>query len=408
MRATHRSFAIDDSALLYLALMRKSHTNIYRFTITLPDTVEPQLLQQAADRIYKRLPTIFAGFQPAFFAYRMIPATQAPRVAPDPGLLHTMTLDEIHSCACRIYHNENQIIWEAFHALTDGYGAITTIRSLVAEYIHLRYGCSLPECALALEEPHEEELRDSYPDYADASPARVPGRYAYQLPDRQRGSQIREFVRSYPTESLLKAARAHGVSITEFLASLMAETIMEIQENAQKSLKPVRIMVPIDLRRSFPSRTLRNFILYALPTLEPAEAKLPRAERMQRFRKQLKEQTTREFLAPQISSNVRIQRSLWFRMIPRSLKSFAMRTGYRFCGESNSSITLTNLGKVHLSDEMARYVQDITCLLTPRACSPYNCGILSIGGQVRICITRFNRDAELENRFFNKVSSLCQ
>ena len=99
------TYAVDNSAILYLALMRKRHTNVYRFTMTLKHMVDPVLLQQAVDRTYKRFPTIIAGFRPDFFQYTLIPAAAAPVVRPDPGCLVTMTPEEIQTCAYRIYYS---------------------------------------------------------------------------------------------------------------------------------------------------------------------------------------------------------------------------------------------------------------------------------------------------------------
>lgn len=41
------TYAVDNSALLYLALMRKRHTNTYRFTMTMDHEVDPEALQQS-------------------------------------------------------------------------------------------------------------------------------------------------------------------------------------------------------------------------------------------------------------------------------------------------------------------------------------------------------------------------
>ena len=80
------TYAIDNSAILYLALMRRTHTNVYRFAMTLKHDVDPVLLQQAVDHIYKRFPTIIAGFRPGFFQYTMVPAATAPSSGPTPDV----------------------------------------------------------------------------------------------------------------------------------------------------------------------------------------------------------------------------------------------------------------------------------------------------------------------------------
>lgn len=413
MATAKKRYPIDYSAILYLAQMRRNHTNVYRFAVTMDEPVIGELLQQAADRIYSRFPTIFSGFRPGFFAYSMVPAEKAPRVTEDPGLLRTMSLKEIGSCAYRIYYSENQIIIEAFHALTDGYGAVISFRTMVAEYLYLRYGLNSPERQEMLEsgEPDwDTELRDAYLDYAGEKAARLPGRYAYQLSGENRDWNPKVSIERFPVGKLLETSRSFGVSLTALLSCIMAESIMEIQNRhpVPGKKKPVRIMVPIDLRRLFPSRTLRNFILYALPTMECEEASHSLQERMKRFHSQLQQQVTREALGAQISANVNTQRMLAFRMIPLQPKLAAMRLAYRFFGESNSSITLTNLGAVALSEDLKPYVRGIDVLLTPRSKSPYNCGIISCGDTVSISISRFGAAPELETLFYQKLHSVLK
>lgn len=46
----YKKYPIDNSAILYLAQMRKNHSNVYRFCATLTEPVCPELLQKAADR----------------------------------------------------------------------------------------------------------------------------------------------------------------------------------------------------------------------------------------------------------------------------------------------------------------------------------------------------------------------
>ena len=129
-----KKFAIDNSSILYLALIRKDHTNIFRFTLTMTEEIRPELLQEAVNRIFHRFPSIFAGFRPGFFHYTQVHSDSPPQVKPDPGCLITMTREEIAECAYRVFYRENLIIIEAFHALSDGYGIAALYElELVAE-----------------------------------------------------------------------------------------------------------------------------------------------------------------------------------------------------------------------------------------------------------------------------------
>lgn len=407
MKKTNR-FSIDNSSIVFLAQFCKSHTNTYRFTMTLTEAVCPDTLQQAVDRIYRRFPTVIAGFQRGAFQYYQVPAKEAPKVLPDPGCLLTMSRSELESCAFRIYYRDADISIEAFHALADGYGAIACFTTLVSEYLRLKYGCEIPVKDTLLdpdETPSLPEVEDGYEKYANGTPTRIPGRFAYQLPDHQDHAKIYAHTIRLPVQTLLDAAHAYGVSLNTLLSAVMADAVMELQQqNAHsKKQKPVRIMVPVDLRRLFPSRTLRNFVLYTLPTIEPTEFGLSMTELIQSFDRQIREQAQKEKLASIMAYNVRKQNAWYYRMIPLPLKLKIIWLGCRLFGASNSSITLTNLGSLRLPEEMQPYVRDIFVTLTPRAQSPYNCGILSYNGQLTIQISRFPEVSELERIFEHKL-----
>lgn len=413
-KTTFSHYAIDNASILFLSLIRKDHTNTFRFTMTLAEEVCPETLQSAVDRVYRRFPTVIAGFHPGFFHYLQVPAKAPPQVQRDPGCLITMSKEELHSCAYRVYYEGTTVSIEAFHALTDGYGAIASFTTLIAEYLRLKYGAHIPVSHTLVDpelSPMLQELEDSFLEHENGKPMHLPSRYAYQLPG---GYGNRDTIRvsslQVPIPQILDAAHRHGVTITALISSVMAASIMELQHKDSRISrpKPVRIMVPVDLRRLFPSKTLRNFTLYALPTLEPQDRSKPISEIFRSFSRQIQSQLEKEKLSSIMSYNVRSQGSWFFRMIPWSIKSACMRLGYRFFGESNSSITVTNLGNVLLPEEMSGYVENMEVMLTPRVGSPYGCAILSCNGILSINISRFPPETELEEIFFRKLRAVMQ
>lgn len=412
-QTTFSRLPIDNSAILYLSLIRKDHTNTYRFTMHMTEPVCPETLQQAVARIYRRFPTIIGGFQPGFFQYTQVPAECPPEVQKDPGCLRPMSREEIHRCAFRVLYSGNDIIIEAFHALTDGYGAIACFTTLVAEYLRLKYGVFIPVTEPLLEaqqSPMPHELEDAYLQYEQGKPLHLPSRYSYQLPG---GNSVRDAVYTdtirVPISGLLDRSRSYGVSVTALISAVMASSIMEVQKKDNTAgNKPVRIMVPVDLRRMFPSKTLRNFILYVLPTLEINQADQPFSQLLHSFFVQIQEQMEPGRLASIMAYNVKTQDSWYFRLIPRSVKCAVMRLAYYYFGESNSSITLTNVGNVRLPEQMQSFVNGLDVTLMPRVRSPYNCGFISCNGMLSIQISRFQEESELEAIFRRKLDALLE
>ena len=158
-------------------------------------------------------------------------------------------------------------------------------------------------------------------------------------------------------------------------------------------------MVPIDLRKTFPSKTLRNIILYALPTMEVSEYGCNIRELAMRFAQQIKDHLRKENLGGIIAYNVRTQNSPLFRLLPSKAKCGMMRLAYRYFGESNSSLTMTNLGNMALPEVMIPYVESIILTMMPRVRSPYNCGMYSYNGNFFINLCRFPKESQIEEIF---------
>ena len=408
-----QSFMVDSVSLLFLSLMRPEHTNSFRLSMELTEPVCPEILQNATDSIWKRFPSVVGCIRPGFFHYRQMHMAEPPVVSEDPGLLRTMTTEELENRAFRVYYKENTISIEVFHVLTDGYGAITTITTLVAEYLRRKHGIAISKTPICLEPeqvPEPEETEDSFLPLAAEKPWHLPSRFSY-LPPRPEDTdwRVRAVSCHLDTEKLLGVAHEYGVTLNTLLSAVMADTLMQMQlNNPGRKIMPVRIMVPGNLRRMFGSRTLRNFALYGLPTMEPEDADLSLKQLCASFDRQLKTHFSRETMASMSSYNVRMQSAWYFRMLPWKLKGAVMRLGYRFFGESNSSLTLTNLGVVKLPEEMQPYVADMQLYMTPRAGVPYGCTILSFGDKLTVNISKFTDDRELENGFFGKLKELCK
>ena len=76
-----------------------------------------------------------------------------------------------------------------------------------------------------------------------------------------------------------------------------------------------------------------------------------------------------------------------------------LRAGFAVCGGHSSCITVSNLGQVSFPDAVRRELVRLDFLLTPRAHSPYNCGIASVGDTLSLTITRRGKEAGVEKRF---------
>ena len=116
----------------------------------------------------------------------------------------------------------------------------------------------------------------------------------------------------------------------------------------------------------------------------------------------------KEKLGGIIAYNVKTQKMPLFRILPCKLKCSLMRLAYSFFGESNSSLTMTNLGNIALPQEMIPHVESVILTMMPRVRSPYNCGMYSYNGNFFINLCRFPEKSDLEEIFVRKLKDAMQ
>lgn len=282
--------------------------------------------------------------------------------------------------------------------------------TLLAEYFHLKHGLVLPkgtDILLAEDEPSAEELEDHYFAYSGGKMQPLKRSKVYQLPGKGTDdSKLCVTSKVFSSAKLLDTAHRYGVSLTTFLTAVMAEAISQMQREHLKRghlPKPIQIMVPVNLRKRFPSRSLRNFSLYVLPRLEPWETALPFEEIVPIVKKQLDCQITNENMAAAMTTNTKLERAFIMKILPLPLKCLILRIGYQLFGERTSCISLSNLGPILVPEEIKPYISHMDMTLTPRISSPYNCGIISVADKCVINLSRYCIEPELENLFFKNL-----
>ena len=323
-----------------------------------------------------------------------------------------MPPEQIRICGIRVLYRNTRIAVEFFHSLTDGYGGLQFLKTMLAEYLRLAKGLEYPadpELLILNKQAVPEEIEDSYAAYAAKRKMKLKHLPSYQMSGKTvKADGVHMTTIIFPLIELLQTAHDYHVTLTTLLTAVMAASIMELQmrQVINGSLKPVRIMVPVNLRKLFPSRSLRNFSLYALPQIKPGDEALPMEALLEIVGGQLKEQLSRDVLQAMISTNVGLERNQLFRRLPLNIKCAGLHMAFRFFGAKNSSISVSNLGRLDFPETIRPFITRAEFFLTPRLCAPYNCGVASYEGQIYINLTRNCTEPELERIFIKRLSEL--
>ena len=409
-----RWMRLDNAALIFPAAQRRHWSNAFRLSFTFRDPVDPALLQQALDNAAPRFPSVCVRLRRSAFWYYLEEVDRPPAVREDSYQpLVSMNRSDIRRCAIRVLYYRNRMAVEFFHAVTDGTGGMVFAKTLAAEYVRLRYGADVPASHGVLdihESPRPEELEDSFQRCVGpvAAPRDDGNVYRYRgtvEPDRF----LHVTLGTVDSDALLSRSRALGVTVTAYLTSVLLQSLLELQaEDVPRRLrrKNVKIQIPVNLRKLYGGRTLRNFVAVANIGVDPRLGDYTLEELAQLVHHQMHLSITAKNMQSIFTPNVTSERNPFLKVVPLFLKNLIMRAVFDTIGERVASMTLSNLGKVELPEEMTPFVERVEFVLGPQSTCPYNASVTSWQGKTFINIVRNSVEPRLEEKFFTKLVQL--
>ena len=409
-----RWMRLDNAAKIYPAAKRRNWNNFFRISATLTEPIDTGVLASALDVTARRFPSIAVRLRRGVFWYYLEEIPKTPSIQPEKScpLAHA-PFHEVRQCAFRVLVYKNRVAVEFFHALTDGTGALVFVKTLLAEYLSEKYGLSVPAekgVLGRLEEPSPEELEDSFAHYAGDVTASRAESTAYHLSGTPERDGYKNLVTMMiPAEKLRACAKEHGVSVTELLCAAMMQAIGELQAEKVPNVrhrKPVKVLIPVNLRNLFPSRSLRNFASYITPEIDPRMGDCSFSELCSLVHHKMGLENNRRTMRAKFAANVASERSPILRVMPLFIKNIAMKAVFDAVGECKSCLCLSNLGRVELPEVMVPYVQRMDFIIGVQARAPHDCGVVTWGDTVYINCIRSIQEPELEYRFYRVLHRL--
>lgn len=402
-----RWLRLDNAAKIYPAARRRNWSNVFRQSVSLCEDVDVSLLQSALDVTVKRFPSIAARLRRGLFWYYLQQVEAAPQVKEEYSYpLSFMSNAEMRRCAFRVIAYRNRIAIEFFHSLTDGTGALIFLKTLTAEYLEQKYGISVPAEHGVLdrrEAPKEEELEDSFLKYAGSVPASRRDTNAWHMAGAPQADGFLHLTCfRLPVKEVLALAHEHHVTLTVFLSAVIMKALVNLQNEKEpnpKKQKFIKLLIPVNLRRLFPSKTLRNFAMYTIPEIDPRLGTYSFDELCKIVECKMGLEITAKHMSSVIATNVNDERNPLVRLIPLPIKNLVMKAIFDSVGERKSCLSFSNVGRIELPEVMKGYVERLDFVLGVQAAAPYNCGALSYGDTLYVNFIRDIRDAELERHF---------
>ena len=194
--------------------------------------------------------------------------------------------------------------------------------------------------------------------------------------------------------SLKRAADKYQATMTSYL---LAQIFIAGKYATDDTDGVLNVQVPVNMRKYYPSETLRNFSMYCgikLPISRITDVQ----SIIDDIKEQLVQKSSRAAMTEMVTAAGRIVGAL--RFIPLAVKAPAVKLVNGILSDKIFSSTLSNLGVVTLLPELRKHVRSMDFVLGPAITNCASCALVTCGGTATLSITKTTADPSFEEKLY--------
>lgn len=401
---------LDNAGKIFPGQNMRRWSNVFRLGVQLKEEIDPEILREALGTTLRRIPSLNVKMKKGFFwNYLEKNDMECPINHDIKNHCYRIHFKENNGYLFRVYYRNNFIGVDIYHSLCDGYGGAVFISTLVGQYLRLKgYDVSHNQFVLDTDEDVKfEELEDAYGRYATS-------KKKYDVKEtrvyHKRGTRLPLFhsnftVCTMPLEKLRALSKSYGVTITELFAAILLDVHYRKQLAEGKTEKEVSVQIPVNLRKAFPSETLRNFVLCLMVKIDPKKDEYTFEEILKSVSSQLKTVNDKDELNSLMTRNVNIERKL-VKYVPLAIKNFFVNMGFRINAEFSTSVLISNLGVITLSEKVEEHIERFFFFTGPGIVNGARCGAVTFNDNVVFTFSNCYKEDDIEKEFLMRLNEL--
>lgn len=357
-RAYWRS--LDNAAKLFSAASSPKDTRVFRFYCELKEEVKEDILQEALNQTIQKYPVFLSVMRKGLFWHYLEKSELRPVVREEyKEPCSSLYVRDKKTLLFEVTYYEKRINFEVFHALTDGTGATEFLRELVKNYLYLIHEEDLEPVELSNQYlTVKDQEDDSFSRYYDPDFPRKKKKKIRAVQIKKGGKGYEELQineASMSVKELLGIAREKKVSMSVLLTAAFICAIHEEMSRMQEK-KPVILMVPVNLRKIFPSDSMLNFFGYIEPGYQFGGGKDSFEDVLEAVKLYFQENLSKEHMAGRMNELIAIEKHKILKWAPLELKNRCIRAGAKMA-EQEVTAVLSNMSVVKMPEDYAQYIE---------------------------------------------------
>ena len=154
-----------------------------------------------------------------------------------------------------------------------------------------------------------------------------------------------------------------------------------------KGKKPIKICIPVNLKKYFPSKTMSNFFSYITLVGKVNEEKMDTFEKIIEFvKREFKNLLTEKEIIKTMSANVKLGNNIFIKSIPLFLKNIIVRLSYLEI-RKYSTITYSNIGRIGILGDYQKYIDYFLVLIAPDPVEKIKCSSCTFENKIVFTFT---------------------
>ena len=401
MAKTNNWRRLDNSAKIFPIASSKKYSSVFRLSAVLKEMVQPDILKKAVDKVLVNLSSFKVKLKKGAFWYYFEENNKEIIVEEEKNYpCKYIDPSTNNDYLFKVTYWENKVNLDIFHSLTDGNSGIIFLREIVYTYIELAH----PEnfgTKLRLERKLSNNTEDDYlKNYDKKSKGTKGSKRAYALKGKKLPLAAIGVIHVNINLSQLKEkAGKKGVTITQYLTAILIQAIYETNYKKNKGKKPIRICIPVDLKKYFKSETVNNFFSYIVVQADMQQKKLQNFDNLLEFVKnEFENKLTKEEINKTMSANVKLGNNAFIRFIPLFLKLIIVKLSYVEI-RKHTTTTFSNIGRIGIIGEYQKYIDKFLMLIAPETVEKIKCSSCSFENNLVFTFTSVLENVDVEKEF---------
>lgn len=403
---------LDNSAKLFPIVSNKRFSTVFRISAVLKEKISAQILKEATEITLNKYSSFKVKLKKGFFWF-YLEFNAKPVVIEEENTYPCKYIDKYRNndYLLKITYFENKINMDVFHSLTDGNTATDFFKEVLYNYIELAHKKDVCFISRGDKRIIENNTEDSYmKNYNKKLQGNNSSKKAYILKGKLLPFYAIGVMHGFiDIEQLKQICAIKNATITQYLTAVLIKAIYEANYKQNHNNKPIKVCIPVNLKKYFSSTTLTNFFSYITIEAQTKNNFLQNFDEILSFVKQdFQKRLKQEEIEKTMAGNVKLGNNLAIRAIPLFLKQILLKISYIEI-RKYTTITFSNIGRMGILPEYKQYIESFLFLIAPEQTEKIKCSACSYENSIVFTFTSTLEDTKIQDYFFDflKQQNIC-